>query len=73
MGPSLTGSLIDKGSDAPCAGASDAAVLIGSFQPFHNGHRASLLQALDTAPNCVVVIGSAFQRLIRSHGVNARE
>ena len=36
-------------------------VLIGRFQPFHNGHAALLQQALDAAPRVVVVIGSAFQ------------
>jgi bifunctional NMN adenylyltransferase/nudix hydrolase len=40
--------------------AHDAAVLIGRFQPFHNGHRALLKQALDAASHVVVVIGSAF-------------
>ncbi|MGC4062769.1 MAG: bifunctional nicotinamide-nucleotide adenylyltransferase/Nudix hydroxylase [Aquabacterium sp.] len=39
----------------------DLAVLIGRFQPFHNGHAALLQQALDTARRVVVVIGSAFQ------------
>lgn len=48
-------------------------MLIGSFQPFHNGHRASLLQALDTAPNCVVVIGSAFQARSSIHPFTWRE
>ncbi len=38
-----------------------AAVLIGRFQPFHNGHAALLHQALQTAPRVVVVLGSAFQ------------
>lgn len=41
--------------------AHDATVLIGRFQPFHNGHRALLKQALAAAPRVVVVIGSAFQ------------
>ncbi|WP_284617262.1 bifunctional nicotinamide-nucleotide adenylyltransferase/Nudix hydroxylase [Aquabacterium humicola] len=39
----------------------DAAVFIGRFQPFHSGHAALLRAALDAAPLCVVVIGSAFQ------------
>ena len=39
----------------------DLAVLIGRFQPFHNGHLSLLKQALDAAPRVVVVIGSAFQ------------
>lgn len=38
----------------------DAAVLIGRFQPFHNGHAALLAKALDSAPQVVVVLGSAF-------------
>ncbi|WP_395703571.1 bifunctional nicotinamide-nucleotide adenylyltransferase/Nudix hydroxylase [Aquabacterium sp.] len=41
--------------------AHDAAVFIGRFQPFHQGHAALLQQALTIAPRCVVVIGSAFQ------------
>lgn len=39
----------------------DVAVYIGRFQPFHHGHLALLRRTLDTAPLCVVVIGSAFQ------------
>lgn len=39
----------------------ELAVLIGRFQPFHNGHAALLQQALNTAPRVAVVIGSAFQ------------
>ncbi|MDO6388195.1 bifunctional nicotinamide-nucleotide adenylyltransferase/Nudix hydroxylase [Uliginosibacterium sp. 31-12] len=38
----------------------DAAVLIGRFQPFHNGHAALLAQALETAPRVIVLLGSAF-------------
>ena len=38
----------------------DAAVLIGRFQPFHNGHAALLARALQTAPRVVVVLGSAY-------------
>ena len=38
----------------------DVAVFIGRFQPFHHGHLALLLQALEAAPLCIVVIGSAF-------------
>jgi len=37
----------------------DTAVLIGRFQPFHNGHAALLTRALATAPRVVVVLGSA--------------
>lgn len=38
----------------------DAAVLIGRFQPFHNGHAALLNMALLSAPRVVVVLGSSF-------------
>lgn len=40
---------------------SDIAVLVGRFQPFHNAHLALLRRALETAAECVVVIGSAHQ------------
>lgn len=39
----------------------DVAVLVGRFQPFHNAHLALLKRALQAAPQCVVVIGSAYQ------------
>ncbi|MDR2209824.1 MAG: bifunctional nicotinamide-nucleotide adenylyltransferase/Nudix hydroxylase [Azoarcus sp.] len=39
----------------------DAAVLIGRFQPFHNGHAALLGQALKMADRVLVVLGSAFR------------
>lgn len=39
----------------------DVAVLIGRFQPFHNGHLALLHKALETAPRVVVVLGSSRQ------------
>jgi bifunctional NMN adenylyltransferase/nudix hydrolase len=39
----------------------DVAVLVGRFQPFHNAHLALLKRALQAAPKCVVVIGSAYQ------------
>jgi bifunctional NMN adenylyltransferase/nudix hydrolase len=39
----------------------EIAVYIGRFQPFHAGHAALLQRALEIAPQCVVVIGSAFQ------------
>jgi bifunctional NMN adenylyltransferase/nudix hydrolase len=39
----------------------DAAVLIGRFQPFHNGHAALLARALETAPRVIVVLGSSFR------------
>lgn len=38
-----------------------AAVYIGRFQPFHCGHAALLQEALKIAPQCIVVLGSAFQ------------
>ncbi|WP_394781352.1 bifunctional nicotinamide-nucleotide adenylyltransferase/Nudix hydroxylase [Undibacterium sp.] len=40
--------------------ATDVAVLIGRFQPFHNGHAALLAKALQSAPNVIVILGSAF-------------
>lgn len=40
---------------------SDLAVFIGRFQPFHNGHLGLLQRALEQAPICVVVLGSAHQ------------
>src|ERR1035437_775462 len=36
------------------------AVLIGRFQPFHNGHAALLATALETAPQVLVLLGSAY-------------
>lgn len=36
----------------------DLAVYIGRFQPFHAGHLACVGQALDLAPNLVVLVGS---------------
>ena len=41
--------------------APHTAVLIGRFQPFHNGHLALLQQALQIAQQVVVVLGSAYQ------------
>lgn len=40
---------------------SDLAVCIGRFQPFHNGHLSLLREALEQAPICIVVLGSAHQ------------
>lgn len=37
----------------------DTAILIGRFQPFHDGHLALLRLALATAPRVIVVLGSA--------------
>ena len=42
------------------AASADVAVLIGRFQPFHNGHAALLKAALETAPQVIVVLGSSF-------------
>lgn len=39
----------------------DAAVLIGRFQPFHNGHAALLKQVLKIADYALVVLGSSFR------------
>ncbi|MDR2014023.1 MAG: bifunctional nicotinamide-nucleotide adenylyltransferase/Nudix hydroxylase [Azoarcus sp.] len=39
----------------------DAAILIGRFQPFHNGHAALLEQALEMADRALVVLGSSFR------------
>ncbi|HTD02611.1 MAG TPA: bifunctional nicotinamide-nucleotide adenylyltransferase/Nudix hydroxylase [Undibacterium sp.] len=38
----------------------DVAILIGRFQPFHNGHAALLERALQSAPEVIVILGSAF-------------
>jgi bifunctional NMN adenylyltransferase/nudix hydrolase len=35
-------------------------VLIGRFQPFHNGHALLLRQALETAQRVIIVLGSSF-------------
>ncbi|MBG6222322.1 cytidyltransferase-like protein [Janthinobacterium sp. CG_23.4] len=40
--------------------SADAAILIGRFQPFHNGHAGLLQTALASAAQVVVVLGSAF-------------
>jgi cytidyltransferase-like protein len=37
----------------------DTAILIGRFQPLHNGHLALLLDALSAARQVIVVLGSA--------------
>lgn len=39
----------------------DTAVLIGRFQPVHHGHLALLRQALASAPQAIVIMGSAWQ------------
>jgi bifunctional NMN adenylyltransferase/nudix hydrolase len=38
----------------------NAAILIGRFQPFHEGHAGLLARALATAPRVVVILGSSF-------------
>ena len=38
----------------------DYLVLIGRFQPFHNGHMAIVQEALTKAHNLVIVVGSSF-------------
>jgi cytidyltransferase-like protein len=38
----------------------DVAVLIGRFQPFHQGHASLLALALSNADKVIVVLGSAF-------------
>ncbi len=39
----------------------DIAVLVGRFQPFHNGHQALLKLALQSAARIIVVLGSSHQ------------
>lgn len=39
----------------------DVSVYIGRFQIFHNGQLALLRRALEAAPQCIVVLGSAYQ------------
>jgi len=39
----------------------EVSVYIGRFQIFHNGQLALLRRALDAAPLCIVVLGSAYQ------------
>ena len=39
----------------------DTAVLIGRFQPVHQGHMALVRKALTSAPQTIVVVGSAWQ------------
>jgi len=46
---------------APSAYAHKAVVYIGRFQPFHNGHLALLLRALELGEKVVVVLGSSFR------------
>lgn len=37
------------------------AVLIGRFEPFHNGHLANVMQAFDLADHVQILIGSSYQ------------
>lgn len=53
--------------------APHTAVLIGRFQPFHNGHLALLQQALERAQQVVVVLGSAGQARSPKNPFNWRE
>ena len=39
----------------------DTAILIGRFEPVHHGHLALLRQALERAPQAIVIMGSAWQ------------
>ncbi len=39
----------------------DVSIYIGRFQIFHNGQLALLRRALEAAPLCIVVLGSAYQ------------
>lgn len=39
----------------------DTAIYIGRFEPVHSGHMALLQRALDSAPQAIAVIGSAWQ------------
>jgi bifunctional NMN adenylyltransferase/nudix hydrolase len=47
-------------NSAAATESADLAVLIGRFQPFHNGHAFLLRRALDAAPRVAVVLGSAW-------------
>lgn len=38
----------------------DALVMVGRFQPFHNGHKAVIDEALKRAKEVIVVVGSSF-------------
>lgn len=51
----------------------DVAVVIGRFQPFHNGHLALLRQALQLAPQVVLVLGSAHQARTPKNPFTANE
>jgi bifunctional NMN adenylyltransferase/nudix hydrolase len=37
------------------------AVLIGRFEPFHNGHQANVMQALGLADHVQILVGSSYQ------------
>jgi bifunctional NMN adenylyltransferase/nudix hydrolase len=55
------------------ARATDVAVLIGRFQPFHLGHAALLERALEVAPRAVIVLGSARSARQAKNPFNAAE
>lgn len=48
-------------SASTAASPADLAVLIGRFQPFHNGHAFLLRRALETAPKVAIVLGSSLR------------
>lgn len=41
----------------------DKAVVIGRFQPFHNGHAAMVRKALEEAKTVYILLGSAYAYL----------
>lgn len=51
----------------------DVSVYIGRFQIFHNGQLALLRRALDAAPVCIVVLGSAHQARTPKNPFNWQE
>ena len=51
----------------------DYLVLIGRFQPFHNGHLAVLQHALRLADKVIVLVGSAGQPRTTRNPFNAGE
>ncbi|MCL2161609.1 MAG: bifunctional nicotinamide-nucleotide adenylyltransferase/Nudix hydroxylase [Betaproteobacteria bacterium] len=52
---------MDKNIEHGASAHFDAAILIGRFQPFHNGHAALLEQTLKLADRVLVVLGSSFR------------
>jgi len=47
----------DKVTESPVA---DLSVVIGRFQPVHNGHMKLFKKAAETSSNCLVLVGSSF-------------